>query len=445
MMSTTFDSSIYQARRERVYDAIGNNVAIVFAAPERIRSNDADYPYRQDSYFYYLSGFTEPESIIILDGSKRQSTLFCRPKDALMETWVGYRFGPDLAASTFGFEGATVNTEWQSHLKETLKTAETLYALWQHDGVPDADVMGVWRQLCAQAGQRMLGSDIITPANSLGDLAPILDGMRLIKDEHEIGLLKTAAQLSAEAHTIAMQNVRVGMTEYQLEAEILYHFMRNNARSPAYNSIVAGGKNACILHYVENKEVLQDAQLVLVDAGAEYGYYAGDITRTFPVNGSFTGAQRAVYDIVLEANKQAIAAIKPGIVWQQVSDTALNILVQGMIDLKLLQGGVDDNIANQAYKRFYMHGIGHWIGLDVHDVGGRFHQRQHRSLEPNMCTTVEPGIYINAADDIPTALHGIGVRIEDNIRVTPTGYENYTSHVVKEADDIEALMRQHHS
>lgn len=438
----TVDTTVYQARRERVYDAIGNNVALLFAAPERTRSNDTEYPYRQDSYFYYLSGFTEPESIILLDGGKRTSTLFCRPKDPDMETWVGYRFGPDHAAEVFGFEHAYVNSEWQAYLQAALKQADTLYALWQHDGVPDGDVIAVWRKLCAQAGQRMLGNEIITPAHGLADLAHILDPMRLIKDEHEMGLIKTAAQLSAEAHNIAMQTARAGVTEYQLEAEILYHFMRNNARSPAYNSIVAAGKNACTLHYVENNATLQDGQLVLIDAGAEYGYYAGDITRTFPVNGVFTGAQRAVYEIVLEANKRAIEVIKPGIVWQTVSDTALKILVQGLVDLKLLHGSVDGNIESLAYRRFYMHGIGHWIGLDVHDVGGRFQNREHRLLEANMCTTVEPGLYINAADDVPLEFHGVGIRIEDNIQVTATGADVYTAATPKEIDDIEALVRQ---
>lgn len=436
----SFDNSIYQARRERVYDAIGHNVAILFAAPERTRSNDTEYPYRQDSYFYYLSGFTEPESIMILDGNKRQSMLLCRPKDFEMETWVGYRFGPEYAAEVFGFEHFDIHTQWQNHLQDALKHSQTLYALWQHDGVPDQDILAVWRKLCNQAGQRMISKDIITPAHQLSDLAQVLDSMRLIKDEHEISLLRHAAKLSAQAHNIAMQTAKVGVAEYQLEAEILYHFMKNNARSPAYNSIVASGKNACTLHYVKNKDVLQDGHLILIDAGAEYEYYAGDITRTFPANGRFNGAQKAVYDIVLEANKQAIAATRVGIYWHDVNDVALKILVQGLIDLKLLQGSVDGNIESLAYRRFYMHGLGHWIGLDVHDVGGRFDNGQHRLLAENMCTTIEPGLYINAADDIPTEFHGIGIRIEDNIRITATGAEVYTQDTPKEINEIEALM-----
>ena len=436
------DVSVYRARRERVYDAIGNGVALLFAAPERMRSNDTEYPYRQDSYFYYLSGFTEPEAVMILDGASRTTTLCCRPKDPDMETWLGFRYGPDLAAQTFGFEAACNISEWQQRLQQHLYHADSIYALWQHDGVADADIVSLWRKLCADVAYRKIDGNIVTPAHVLGDLYPILDEMRLIKDAHEITLLRTAAQLSAEAHNKAMQAACKGVTEYQLEAEILYHFMRNNARSPSYNSIVAAGKNACTLHYVQNNAVLQEGQLVLIDAGAEYGYYAGDITRTFPVNGQFTGAQKAVYEIVLEANKQAIAAIAPHVLWQEVSDVALNILVQGMVDLKLLHGNVEDNIATQAYRRFYMHGIGHWIGLDVHDVGGRFHQGQARKLRENMCTTVEPGLYIQAADDIPPEFHNIGIRIEDNVRVSANAAEVYTTATPKEIGDIEALMRE---
>ena len=438
----TNDHALYVARRERVYDAIGNGVAILFAAPERIRSNDTEYPYRQDSYFYYLSGFTEPEAVMILDGATRTTTLCCRPKDPDLETWVGYRYGPDLAAQVFGFEVAYNINEWQTCLQQVLNHADSIYALWQHDGVADTDIVSLWRKLCADVAYRKIDGNIVTPAQQLGDLYPILDEMRLIKDAHEIALLQHAGQLSAEAHNKAMQAACKGVTEYQLEAEILYHFMRNNARSPSYNSIVAAGKNACTLHYVQNNAVLQDGQLVLIDAGAEYGYYAGDITRTFPVNGRFTGAQKAVYEIVLEANKQAIADIAPNALWQEVSDVALQILVQGMVDLKLLHGSVEDNIATQAYRRFYMHGIGHWIGLDVHDVGGRFHQGQPRMLQENMCTTIEPGLYINAADDIPTEFHNIGIRIEDNVRVSATAAEVYTHATPKEISDIEALMRE---
>ena len=436
------DVSVYRVRRERVYDAIGNGVALLFAAPERMRSNDTEYPYRQDSYFYYLSGFTEPEAVMILDGASRTTTLCCRPKDPDMETWLGFRYGPDLAAQTFGFEAACNISEWQQRLQQHLYHADSIYALWQHDGVADAEIVSLWRKLSADVAYRKIDGNIVTPAHVLGDLYPILDEMRLIKDAHEITLLRTAAQLSAEAHNKAMQAACKGVTEYQLEAEILYHFMRNNARSPSYNSIVAAGKNACTLHYVQNNAVLQEGQLVLIDAGAEYGYYAGDITRTFPVNGQFTGAQKAVYEIVLEANKQAIAAIAPHVLWQEVSDVALNILVQGMVDLKLLHGNVEDNIATQAYRRFYMHGIGHWIGLDVHDVGGRFHQGQARKLRENMCTTVEPGLYIQAADDIPPEFHNIGIRIEDNVRVSANAAEVYTTATPKEIGDIEALMRE---
>lgn len=432
---------VYQSRRQRVFDAIGNNVAILFAAPERMRSNDTEYPYRQDSYFYYLTGFTEPESVLMLNGAERTATLFCRPKDPDQETWLGFRFGPEQAAIEFGFDAAHVTSQWQSHLQDALRHSEKLFALWQHDGVPNDDILKTWRETYEHAQYSKLNQHIITPVHALEDLTPILDDMRLIKDEHELDLLRTAARISAEAHNIAMQRATIGLTEYQLEAEFLYHFLRHNARSPAYNSIVATGKNACTLHYTHNNAVLQDGQLVLIDAGAEYGYYAGDITRTFPVNGVFTGAQKALYEVVLDANKQAIAAIKPGVVWQDVSNVALHILVQGLIDLKLLHGSVEDNIASQAYRRFYMHGLGHWIGLDVHDVGGRFKDGKDRLLEPHMCTTVEPGLYINPADDIPAEFHGIGIRIEDNVIITEQGAEVYTQATPKDITEIEALMR----
>ncbi len=431
----------YAQRRAQLLNHIGpDGIAVVFAAPEQRRSNDTDFPYRQDSYFYYLTGFTEPEAVLVLDGREGLSILYCRDKDPERETWDGFRYGPHAAQALFGLDAAHTVDEWPHDFLDQIKGHRQLWALWGLYPQHDQSVLKLWQQVQQMAGQRAASGSTVAP-DALMDLAKPLNRMRLFKEPAEMELLRRAAQISAEAHIRAMQRTRPGVWEYQIEAEMLYHFMQHGARYPAYNSIVAGGRNACCLHYVENKDVLCDGDLLLIDAGAEYCGYAGDITRTFPVNGRFSGAQKDLYEVVLAANEASIAAIKPGVNWQAVSDASVRILTQGLLDLHLLSGSLEQNITLQNYRRFYMHGIGHWIGLDVHDVGGRFEGEAPILLQENMCTTVEPGLYINPADDIPKHFHGIGIRIEDNVRVSATGVEVYTASVPKSIADIESLMR----
>lgn len=432
--------TIYLQRREHLLQQIGNDgLAVLFAAPEQTRSNDTHFPYRQNSYFHYLSGFPEPEAVIVLDGANGTSTLYCREKDTLSEIWDGFRYGPAAAQTEFHFDAAHSIEEFSQHIEKAILNKRRLFALWGENPEHDRNLLQHWHHVQQTAGQRMLAECTRAP-DSLVDLATLLNPMRLIKDPHEITLLKKAGSISAQAHIRAMQKTRPGISEMQIEAELLHDFMRHGARFPAYNSIVAGGKNACCLHYVENKDILRDGDLLLIDAGAEYEMYAGDITRTFPVNGKFTAAQKDVYEIVLAANQAAIAAVKPQANWADVHNTALKILTQGLIDLKLLSGSLDENLESQAYKRFYMHGLGHWIGLDVHDVGGRWRDGTPLLLQAGMCTTIEPGLYIAAADDIPAHFHNIGIRIEDNILVTENGAENYTAEVPKTIAEIETLM-----
>ena len=431
----------YITRRTQLLQKIGpDGLAVLFAAPEQRRSNDTDFPFRQDSYFHYLSGFPEPEAVIVLDGAKGSSTLYCRGKDPLRETWDGFRYGPEAARQAFGFDEARNISEWPAEIQAAITNKKQLFALWGQYPEHDRTLMQHWHRVQQSAGQRMLAECSRAP-DSLADLAAPLNPMRLIKDAAEISLLQEAGRISALAHIRAMQTTRPGMGEWQAEAEIVHEFIRHGARFPAYNSIVAGGKNACCLHYVENKDILHEGDLLLIDAGAEYQMYAGDITRTFPVNGRFSAAQKDVYEIVLAANEASIAAVHPGANWADIHAQALHILVQGLIDLKLLKGSVAGNIESQANQRFYMHGLGHWLGLDVHDVGGRWHDGKPILLQAGMCTTIEPGLYINAAPDIPKAFHNIGIRIEDNILVTEHGYENYTAAAPKQIEEIEALMR----
>ncbi len=421
-------------RRERVFDAIGaDGIAVVFAAPERRRSNDTFYPYRQDSDFYYLTGFDEPEAALILDGKERSSLLFCREKHPERETWDGFRYGTEQAQITFGVDRCDTIDNLEKTLAECLRGHRQLYALWNRYPRREALLRRAWYTLRSPVNNEPQPQTCV-------DLRTLLDPMRLVKDEVELNLLRRAAVISAQGHLHAMRITHAGMHEYQLEGEIACIFARHGARQVAYNSIVASGQNACTLHYVNNADTLRDGDLLLIDAGAEYGCYAGDISRTFPVNGRFSTAQRDLYQIVLAANQAVIAAAHAGVTYAALSDLAIKYLTQGLIDLKLLNGSLDDNIEQKTYRRFYMHGIGHWLGLDVHDVGDRFEHGQPIVLRENMCMTVEPGLYIPADDDIPAALRGIGIRIEDNIIIHSDHAEVYTADVPKEIDAIEALM-----
>jgi len=427
-------SQTHTDRRSRLLALMGKGVAVLPTAPEVTRNADTHYPYRADSHFVYLTGFAEPEAVLVLDADQGKSILFCREKNLDREIWDGFRHGPEGAREVFGFDAAYPIAELDQRLPELLANRGDVFWAVGRNAAFDARVGGWLEQLRARERQA-----VAAPVR-YHDLLPLVDGMRLIKDAGEIDTLRRAGQISAEAHVRAMQATRPGRYEYQVEAEILHTFVRHGARFPAYESIVAGGANACTLHYVGNNARLNDGELLLIDAGCELNGYAGDITRTFPVNGKFSGPQRAVYEVVLAAELAAIDAVAPGVAWNVPSDTALRILAQGMVDLKLLPGSVDGIIESGAYKQFYMHGIGHWIGLDVHDVGGRYRDGEIIRFAPGMCTTVEPGLYIRPADKVPAEFHNIGIRIEDDVLVTREGREVYTADVPKRIDEIEALM-----
>ena len=422
-------------RRTRLMQQMGEGIAILPTAPEVLRNADSHYPYRADSHFLYLTGFAEPEAVLVLDAGAGKSILFCRDKNLEREVWEGFRFGPDGAREAFGFDEAYSISELDTRLPDLLSGQKSLW--WNVGRQPGFDVrVNGWLDAVRQryrSGEQ--------PPALYHDLLVVLDEMRMFKDAGERATLRRAGQVSAQGHIQAMRATRPGMMEYQVEAEILHTFIRNGARYPAYESIVAGGANACTLHYAANNARLNDGDLLLIDAGCELNGYAGDITRTFPVNGKFSPAQRDVYEIVLAAELAGIAAVKPGAVWNEPGDAALKVLVQGMLDLKLLTGSVEGVIESGAFRQFYMHGIGHMIGLDVHDVGQRKQGGQWRTYQPGMCTTIEPGLYIRAAENVPPALHNIGIRIEDDVLVTETGHEVYTADVPKEIDAIEILMQ----
>lgn len=440
MKTPTVSAAVYAARRTRLAARLGNGVAIVPTAPERIRNRDAHYPYRYDSYFYYLTGFPEPEAVLVLTGGEApQSILFCRDKNAEREIWDGYRHGPDGARGVFGVDQARSIGELDACMPDLLADRTALYVHLGEDAVWDARVLG-W--LNAVRGRVRSG---VAAPQDIRDVRVHLDEMRLLKDEHEIGLMRRAGEISGRAHCLAMQAARPGATEYEIEAVLQQEFRRSGAQAPAYTPIVAGGANACVLHYVDNSAPLADGDLLLIDAGCELDGYASDITRTFPVNGRFSGAQRAVYELVLAAQAAAIAAVKPGARWNDPHDAAVRVLAQGFIDLKLLAGTLDGVLEQESYRQFYMHRTGHWLGLDVHDAGEYKVDGAWRELRPGMVLTVEPGCYIRPAAGVPETFHHIGVRIEDDALVTAQGCEILSSGAPKQVADIEALMRARHA
>lgn len=429
-----FEFSIYADRRARLAATLGDGIAIVATAPEATRNRDTHHPYRFDSYFYYLTGFTEPEAVLaMLGGSQPQAILFCRDKDATREIWDGFRHGPAAAQAMFGFDAAYAIGELDAKLPELMgDRARLAYAVGQ-DAAWDARVIGWLNAVRAKTRQ-----GIAAPGEIL-DVRGILDDMRLIKDASELDTLRRSAVIASDAHRRAMRATRPGRREYEIEAELLHTFYAAGAQAPAYQSIVAGGANACVLHYVTNRDALRDGDLLLIDAGCELDGYASDITRTFPVNGKFSAAQRDAYEIVLAAQAAAIATVKPGAPWIAPHDAAVRVLTQGMVDLKLLSGEIDGLIEAKAFERFYMHRTGHWLGLDVHDAGEYKIQGEWRPLLPGMTLTVEPGLYIRPADDVPAALWNIGIRIEDDVAVSASGCEVLTS-PPKTVAEIETWM-----
>ncbi|MCX7626920.1 MAG: aminopeptidase P N-terminal domain-containing protein [Methylophilaceae bacterium] len=426
----------YTTRRSRLLEQLGDGIAVLPTAPQRVRNRDAHHPYRFDSYFWYLTGFPEPEAVLVLvGGAHPQSILFCREKDEEREIWDGYRYGPQAACACFGFDAAYPIDTFDEKFPDLLAGRSTLWYSLGHDAAWDGRILTALNAVRAQvrAGKRAPGE--------LRDVRMVLDTMRQFKDGYEIEVMRRAAAIAAAGHVAAMRACRPGMAEYELEAELTYEFRRRGADAHAYCPIVAGGANACVLHYVANDKLLNDHTLVLIDAGCEVEGYASDITRTFPVNGRFSAAQRAVYEIVLAAQAAASAAIRPGARFVDPHDAALRVLAQGMIDLKLLTGTVDGIIESEAYKRFYMHRTGHWLGLDVHDAGEYKTGDDWVTLAPGMTLTVEPGLYIRPGPGIPPELIGIGIRIEDDVLVTAEGCEVYT-HAPKTVQEIEEVMRR---
>jgi Xaa-Pro aminopeptidase len=424
----------------------GGGIAIIPTAPEVMRNRDADYPYRHDSYFYYLSGFTEPEAVIVLVcGEQNRSILFCREKNMEREIWDGFRYGPEAARTTFGFDEAYAIDALDTELPKLMANAPALfYALGSNEKL-DAQVQ---RWLQAVRAQSRAG--VVAPASAY-DVQVLLDEMRLKKDADEIAIMQRSADIAAAAHRRAMQTARPGLREYHLEAEILHAFRSNGAQSPAYGTIVATGANACVLHYRASDAVLKDGDLVLIDAGCELDSYASDITRTFPVNGKFSGPQKMLYEIVLASQAAAIAETAPGKRFMDGHDAAVKVLTQGMLDTGLLDknkvGLLEDAIANRAYNQFYMHRTGHWLGMDVHDVGDyrdaylNGTDRPWRTLQSGMVLTVEPGIYVRPAEGVPEEYWNIGIRIEDDALVTPDGAHILSAAAPKTVADIEALMK----
>ncbi|EKN4692077.1 Xaa-Pro aminopeptidase [Yersinia ruckeri] len=428
----------YQNRRQALLAKMAPaSAAIIFSAPEAIRSADSEYPYRQNSDFSYLTGFNEPEAVLILvksDETHNHSVLFNRVRDLTAEIWFGRRLGQDAAPEKLGVDRALPFDEIDEQLHLLFNGLDVVYHAQGEYAYADQIVYSALDIL-----RRGFRKNLRAPA-TLTDWRPWLHEMRLFKSAEEIEAMRRAGEISAMAHTRAMQKCRPSMFEYQLEGEILHEFIRHGARFPAYNTIVGGGENACILHYTENECELRDGDLVLIDAGCEYQGYAGDITRTFPVNGKFSPAQRAVYDIVLESIDTALTLFKPGISIRDVNDRVVCIMVTGLVELGILQGDVEQLLAEQAHRPFFMHGLSHWLGMDVHDVGDYQTSDRSRILEPGMVLTIEPGLYIAPDADVPMEYRGIGIRIEDDILITETGNENLTAKVVKKVEEIEALM-----
>lgn len=414
-----------------------NSIAIVPAAPERPRSRDTEYHYRQDSDFIYLSGFEEPKAVLVLIPGREHGeyVLFVRERDREREIWDGYRAGPEGACSEFEADDAFPIDDIDEILPGLLEGKRRVYYSMGKDSDFDKRVMGWINTIRAKVRSGA------TPPGEFLDLSHFLNDMRLFKSAAELRVMKEAGEISARAHVRAMKASKAGVMEYQLEAEILHEFQMSGARFPAYNTIVGGGKNGCILHYVENAAPLKNGDLVLIDAGCELDYYAADITRTFPVNGKFSPEQKTLYDICLQAQLEAIAQCKPGKHWNDPHEATVRVITEGLVKIGLLEGDVSELIKSEAYKEFYMHRAGHWLGMDVHDVGDYKVGGEWRVLEPGMVMTVEPGIYVAPDNErVAKKWRGIGIRIEDDVAITKDGNEILTKDVPKTVAEIEALM-----
>jgi Xaa-Pro aminopeptidase len=433
---------VYRERRDallkRMREHAGSGVALVPTAPEVARNRDSLFPFRHDSYFYYLSGFPEPEAVVALvagpDGDRH--VLFCRDKNEEREIWDGFRYGPDAAKEIFGFDEAHSIRELKTKLpdiaadRSALFTPVGLFSDW------DRHITEVLNEVRSRVRSGVTAPDEIV------DVRAALDAMRLFKDTHEVSLMRRAASISAAAHRRAMASTRPGWFEYQVEAELLHEFLRAGAQALAYSPIVGSGPNACVLHYRDNNRQMADGDLLLIDAGCELQGYASDITRTFPVNGRFTGPQKDIYELVLAAQVACIDAVRPGADFHAYHKVAERVLAQGFIDLGLCSGTLDSLLESEGYKQFYMHRAGHWLGMDVHDAGLYQVKGESQKLAPGMVLTVEPGAYIRPADNVPEHFWNIGVRIEDDVLVTATGIENLTAAAPKSVADVEAACKR---
>ncbi|GGC79008.1 aminopeptidase P N-terminal domain-containing protein [Undibacterium terreum] len=444
-------------RRNQLLDlmqAQGGGVAILPTAREMTRNSDNHFPFRHDSYFYYLSGFTEPEAVLVLIAGPtgKRSVLFCREKNLEREIWDGYRFGPEAAKEHFGFDTAHAIEALDAEMPGYLADAGTLYYSTGADNNLDASLQN-WMQAVRSKAR----SGISAPDKTI-DVRVLLDEMRLLKDDSEIKLMQHAAIISGAAHARAMRFTQPGRYEYELEAELLHEFRRRGSQAPAYGSIVAAGANACVLHYSSNNALIKNGDLVLIDAGCELDSYASDITRTFPANGKFSGPQKTLYELVLASQQAALECAHPGSRYMDGHNAAVRVLTQGMLDTGLLQkdkvGSVDDAIASGAFRQFYMHGTGHWLGLDVHDAGNyrimesseknttkTAEEKPWRQLEAGMVITIEPGIYVRPAEGVPEEYWNIGIRIEDDVLITHEGHLNLSRDTPKTVAEIEAEMQ----
>jgi Xaa-Pro aminopeptidase len=432
----------YRQRRERLMTKIGNGTAIFRSAPTALMHNDVEYTFRQDSDFFYLTGFNEQQAVAVLapHHSEHRFVLFVQPKDREKEIWSGYRCGVEAAKQLYGADEVYPINELDEKLPQYLEKADRIYYHLGRDRDFNDKVLSQWQDLMRTYPKRGTGPIAVE------DTAPILHPLRLVKSQAELELMRKAADIAVEAHNHAMKFAKPGRYEYEVQAEMEYLFRLRGANGPAYPTIVASGANACVLHYVENHRQMQDGELLLIDAGCAYGYYNSDITRTFPLNGKFTPEQKTLYEIVLAAQKQAIAQVQPGNAYKQIHDTAVRVLTEGLVSLGILKGDIDKLIEEEKYKPFYMHRTGHWLGLDVHDAGVYQHgDDKPQIFQASQVLTVEPGLYIvpdtKPAEDQPEIdprWVGIGIRIEDDVLVTSTGHEVLTAGVPKEVDEIES-------
>ncbi|MBB1387637.1 Xaa-Pro aminopeptidase [Pseudoalteromonas sp. SG45-5] len=429
--------SEFKARRERLLAQMDkNSVAIIPAASEVTRSRDTEYAFRQDSDFFYLTGFNEPDAVLVLcNNSDTPSTLFCLNKDKLAEIWHGRRIGFDKAKSEYLFDETYALSELSEQLLNLVNGQQILFYAQGTYPAFDGKVFSLLNRLRSAPKKGYKAPDTIKDVRSL------IHEMRLFKSPSEIEIMREGCEISARGHMRAMRYSHVGATEFQLEAELHHHYAMNGAPHPAYGTIVGSGDNANILHYTQNSDVLKSGDLVLIDSGCELQGYAADITRTFPINGKFSEEQAALYNVVLKAQDVAFGEVKPGGYLSHANKLAMEVMTQGLLDLGILTGDFDELMAKGACKEYYMHGLGHWLGLDVHDVGDYKQDNVERAFEPGMVLTIEPGLYISEDSNAPQKYKGIGIRIEDNLLVTENGHENLTLSVPKTISDIEALMQ----